>query len=294
MVAGTVEDTINEQHPLEKVTFRVGPFYGKRKCEPGWYWDQKSPFEDYDIFYVLAGKGVMTLGSERFELQKSSCLIMRPGDLPKATQDSQANLTVIFMHFSLDSEVEGYDSRFPVPRFTQVGDMFPAESLLYRIMELQDRDVPLRAYEYDCLMKHFFIQLFRASMAGIDSECAPSKQRQMVGQVMAYIREDGGMGIQYEKMARSLKTSPQYLSRMFKKNTGMTLKQFIARTKMERAKELLIESGMTISDVAHYMQFSDVFAFSKSFKVVFGVSPSQFLNHIRPAKESVAPPLEEK
>jgi len=68
--------------------------------------------------------------------------------------------------------------------------------------------------------------------------------------------------------------------------TGTTLKQFIATTKLERAKELLVETRMNISEVADYMGYSDLYAFSKSFKQTFAMSPSQYLASIRPYNEA--------
>jgi len=265
------------EHSLKRVVFRIRPSYGKRICEPGWRWDQQQPFEDYDIFYVLAGRGEMRLGDERYVLQKNCCLVLRPGDLPKAVQDPHDRLTVLYLHFHVFSPEAGTVPDFPFPRFTAVGGAFPAEDLLQRIMDLLDVPASFQALEFDCLMKLFFIQLFRVREASLQSSPFSPRQLLKVRRIATYIRESGGVGVTRERLSRLVSMSPEYMSRLFKACTGTTLKQYITRAKMEKAKQLLSENRLNVSEVAERLGYSDAFAFSKSFKQVHGVSPSEYL-----------------
>ncbi|MEF3305412.1 AraC family transcriptional regulator [Paenibacillus sp. GYB003] len=267
-------------HPLETVTFHSGNSYGKRICAPGWHWDHRTPFRDYDLFYVASGRGAMTLGGETFELQKRCCVVMRPGDMPKASQDPKNRLTVLFLHFRLSGADEAAGP-FPFPRYTLIGESFQAETMLNQMMELLAFPVPLQQLEFDCMMKRFFANLYRVHLAPDQPGGASVRQMQKARRLMAAIRERGGIGLDLHALAREMSMSPQYMSRLFKASTGETLKSFIARTKMQRAGELLVQSRMRISELAERMGYSDVYAFSKSFKNVFGVAPSQYLAGVR-------------
>ena len=68
---------------------------------------------------------------------------------------------------------------------------------------------------------------------------------------------------------------------------GHTLSWLIAQRRIEAAKRLLIQSGMPVSAVAEAVGISDYNYFSKVFRSVAGVTPSQFRKNARPA----APPL---
>jgi AraC-like DNA-binding protein len=280
-------------HPLETVTFRTGGSYGKRACSPGWYWDHQKPFHDYDIFYVISGRGTMTLGEETFELQKQSCVVMRPGDLPKAAQDPKNRLTVLYLHFGL-SGAEEWAAGFPFPRFTLVGEAFQAENMLYQAMDVLEFPLPLQQLEFDCLMKRFFANLFRLHLLPQEPTGCSVRQMQKARQMMAYIRERSGIGMDLELLAREMNMSAQYMSRLFKACTGETIKAFIARTKMQRAGELLVQSRMSISELAERMEYSDVYAFSKSFKKVFNVSPTQYLASTRLSQQVPSPTRRER
>lgn len=272
---------MKKAHPLEQIKLQRSDNFGKRVCQPGWYWDHQTPFQDYDIFYVLAGHGTMTLGTETFSLEKSSCLIMRPGDLPKASQQIKSPLTVLYLHFAVVSREDKTLAQFPFPRYTMVRDSFPAEELLYRLMELLESPPELLDFEFDCLLKVFFIHLFRAHRSPQEMNGYSDRQMKKVRQIMACIRENRGRNIDLGQLSQLVNISPQYMSRLFKTCTKSTLKQFIARTRMEQAKLLLVQTPMNITEVSEQLGYSDVYAFSKSFKQAFNLSPSQYLASVR-------------
>jgi AraC-like DNA-binding protein len=276
--------------PLDRITFSKSGSYGKRICQPGWYWDHQIPFTDYDIFYVLAGQGEMSLGEEKFQLQRKSCLIMRPGDLPKATQDPDNRLTVLYMHFRISGNPDSSLSYFPFPRFTVVENAFQTETILYQLMELLEFPMLMSDLEYDCMMKKFFIHLFREQSSDKRLRVLSPKQVQKVREIMKYIRERSGIGIDWHNLAEHIDSSQQYVSRLFKASTGQTIKQFIAKTKMEHAQEMLLETRMSLSEIADYLGYSDLFAFSKSFKLAYGIAPSDYATHIRHPATLAAPP----
>ena len=72
---------------------------------------------------------------------------------------------------------------------------------------------------------------------------------------------------------------------------GHTLSWLIAQRRIEAAKRLLIQSGMPVSAVAEAVGISDYNYFSKVFRSVAGVTPSQFRKNARPA---AGPPLPDR
>jgi AraC-like DNA-binding protein len=80
-----------------------------------------------------------------------------------------------------------------------------------------------------------------------------------------------------DEIAKTTKYSRIYLSTLFKKHTGMNLKQFIDNERAIIAKRKLLYSNKNVTRVAEDMGFSDVFSFSRFFKRVTGLSPTHFL-----------------
>ena len=69
--------------------------------------------------------------------------------------------------------------------------------------------------------------------------------------------------------------NPVYLSVLFKKETGVNFKDYVANVRMDKAKELL-RQGESISRVAELVGYQDTKYFSRLFTRVVGVNPTQY------------------
>ena len=70
----------------------------------------------------------------------------------------------------------------------------------------------------------------------------------------------------------------KYLTTFFKQRAGISLKQYILQTKMERAKADLNENKEPVSRIAYQLGFSDAHNFSNAFRKITGLSPSEYRN----------------
>ena len=76
------------------------------------------------------------------------------------------------------------------------------------------------------------------------------------------------------RLAKEYGYERSYLYRLFKKNYGTGIKEYINKIKMEKAKSFL-EKGIFVNTVATMVGYGDEFNFSKAFKKYYGVSPSE-------------------
>ena len=81
-----------------------------------------------------------------------------------------------------------------------------------------------------------------------------------------------------EQIADALDVNLQYMCFLFKKQTDMTIGNYILQTRMEMAGKLFQRTNCNVSEVAQKVGFLDVSYFSKCFKKYFGVSPKQYQN----------------
>lgn len=80
-----------------------------------------------------------------------------------------------------------------------------------------------------------------------------------------------------EEIARGFGYNESYFSRLFKKKTSLSPKQYILSKRMERAQELLKGGEAKIKEVATSVGFQDPLYFSKQFKKYFGYSPNTLI-----------------
>lgn len=97
------------------------------------------------------------------------------------------------------------------------------------------------------------------------------------GLLTAYYQKEGLSGlptVQY--FAEKLFVSPHYLNDMLKNLTGQTTQQHIQNQLIEKAKELLSTTGMSVSEIAYQLGFEYPQSFSKLFKNKTNLTPLKF------------------
>lgn len=129
------------------------------------------------------------------------------------------------------------------------------------------------------LAKSKLMELFAHFMMSINEESIRYKHRTSVeklAQVLAYIEEHIEQNVTIDELAEVACMHPNYFIRIFKQQMGVPPLQYITRKKMNQAKELLLTSTCSISEIADQLGFHDMFYFSKQFKKNIGTTPTAF------------------
>ena len=84
-------------------------------------------------------------------------------------------------------------------------------------------------------------------------------------------------------LARSAHASQAHFSRGFKRAFGETPHQYLLTRRMERAKHLLRETSMSVTEVSLEVGFQSLGSFSASFKRIVGTTPRDFRRRMPPA-----------
>lgn len=99
----------------------------------------------------------------------------------------------------------------------------------------------------------------------------------VVDKVKRFIADQiGQQDLSREDIARHVYLNPDYLSRIFKKETGMSLSDFLQQSRIDYAKELLANTGQSVSDIAVTSGYSNLSYFSTIFKKATGVNPVDY------------------
>lgn len=99
-----------------------------------------------------------------------------------------------------------------------------------------------------------------------------------VNHAIAWIEMNINSPVSLEQVAAALGYNKRYLSRIFQKNTGMTINEFITDRKMNLAKQLLTGSDEKISSIAMQLGFGDAGYFMRTFKKHEGVTCREYRN----------------
>jgi AraC-like DNA-binding protein len=91
-----------------------------------------------------------------------------------------------------------------------------------------------------------------------------------------FIGEHFGEELSLTQVAKAVNISPNYLSEKFKQVTGVNFVDHVARTRFEKARVLLPDVGLRVSEVAFAVGFQSLSQFNRVFKRLAGTSPTQY------------------
>jgi LacI family transcriptional regulator len=99
-----------------------------------------------------------------------------------------------------------------------------------------------------------------------------------VAMALRFIHERAGKPIAVKEIARASSLSRRMLELRFRRAVGRTIHEEIERSRLERAKRLLAETGMPIAEVALAAGFASAGYFSKVFRHATGLPPGEYRN----------------
>lgn len=254
---------------------------GNVRCEPGWHW--RVDLTDFDLWLAVAGRGQFRLAGAVYPVQPGTLFWLRPGDDGLATQDPADPLTVVYVHFDFFAAdgvvVPVGPGRLP-GRHIPLTDASRMETLLTRIVRLQQLPTPLSAVEARTLLHLALIDAFRQDAVNRGELNVRPDPR--VATVLQRLHRAPAERLSLDEAATLANLSADHFSRLFRSQTGVPFRRYGVDVRLDRARHLLEETSMTVSEIAEALGYDDVFLFSRQCKARFGVAPTH-LRGARPA-----------
>ena len=103
-----------------------------------------------------------------------------------------------------------------------------------------------------------------------------SKPQNVFAQALSYIETNYAVIRSNEQISDALHYHSYYINRLFQLYTGYTLHQYIMNFKLKKASEFLVQTNMSISQIAEAVGFDNADHFSHRFASKYGLSPTKF------------------
>ncbi|HZL44383.1 MAG TPA: AraC family transcriptional regulator [Verrucomicrobiae bacterium] len=108
-----------------------------------------------------------------------------------------------------------------------------------------------------------------------------------IGQTIDYMLQHLNEQVQVAKLASLVNISPSHFFALFKRRTGCAPIDFFIRLRMQHACQLLDGTALNVKEVAAVLGYDDPFYFSRTFKAINQVAPSEYRMMPRKMKNSV-------
>lgn len=103
-----------------------------------------------------------------------------------------------------------------------------------------------------------------------------NKVSAVISEAMTYIDAQYNKDLRLKDVAEAVAISPQYFSKIFKKELGVNFIDYLTKVRIEQAKVMLSERNLSIKEICYQIGYNDPNYFSRLFKKVEGVSPTDY------------------
>jgi AraC-like DNA-binding protein len=255
---------------------------GRETCACDYEID-RATFPYFGIEWVERGRGEIWLDGRRYPLQPSSVFCYGPGIRYTMRTDPRNLMTKCFVDFA-GTEARDLLIRASAPpgRSLQVFHVLELSEVfegLYREGMRQGHDSQEIGAVYLRLL------LLKIKALQVPFQAGSPVRLKTFQRCRQFIQDHFQRYTSIEDLAPALKLTPSYLCRLFREHGEVSPYQFLIRTRMNYALDRLILSGGSVKQACYEAGFTDPDHFSRLFKKVHGLPPSELALKIRATTE---------
>ena len=244
---------------------------------------------DYELDFYVSGSRSMRINEKSYDIEAGSMIFRRPGD--HTISRGGYNCYTMTLDFSGNRKMVsgGYDRNDPsntmqapsdnamlslIPSHFVVGDPSVYIALYDQLCYL-DQNVQSKEAAAILLNRLFFLVLsdvFHARYSNSDH----TRESRVLTETCKYVQENFYRSISIEELAANVSFSPSYFCKLFKKAANTTPAEYVISVRLSNAKLLLLETNLTMSQIAEMCGFCDASYFSYYFKKSFGKTPLEY------------------
>ncbi|MBE1445019.1 AraC family transcriptional regulator [Paenibacillus sp. OAS669] len=245
-------------------------------CSPDWIRHRFTPSYN-KVYLIKGGEGWLQIGKEQ--------LCPEPGDLvfiPGGVEQSYSVTggTPYTMHWCHFKTNLNFNRLFQLFGLTNVVKADESRELQHWFRELEEHrrdEGPATSLKIQSALFAIISYFIDHAVTDHGREAVNDSLRKLTDTIH-YIDDHLSRELTIEELAQNAHFHPNYFIRVFKRHLGMPPMRYIHERRMEKAKQLLSSTDLTVGEVARRTGFKDVSYFSAAFRKGAGASPSEYRN----------------
>lgn len=267
------------KHDSENTRFELGKPFFIHYCEKKLMGDWELQYHDtLEIFFLIEGKYNFFIDDKMYELRSGDMVLIPPGTLHKAFGYENVPLTryIVYCNTSF------------VPKSTSqilLSSGHYVERIPKALGDLEDLFFKLcKEYHNPDLLSDELIHGYITELAAFIMRAEKTRgstdmksSNSVVESVISYLKDHYAVDVSLEDVAHHVSVSTAHLSRTFKQETGLGIREYLTMYRLKQAELMLIEfPSKSISEIAYNCGFNDSNYFASSFKRNTGITPTEF------------------
>ncbi|WP_026884160.1 AraC family transcriptional regulator [Clostridium akagii] len=234
----------------------------------------------HELVFITGGKGHIIFPHKRYEVKDGVLLYLRPNVQYSVNIHVEDPFCFFVVHFSyvnvgFNSDkwiiTEGTNT-LPLDSVQVLKDYYQLNNIFEKLVENWTLKLPGYEFFTKTLLQQLIIEIYKSKKRDSPNYSTSLK----VEKIIEYMRSNINNKLILKDLSELVHLSSSYLSRVFKSTTGYSIIGFFNKIKVDKAKELIIEDDKKIKEVAQILGFTDEFYFSRIFKKIEGISPTEF------------------
>lgn len=235
----------------------------------------------FELTYVLDGKGEIVTNGSAVPIKAGEIYLSFPGDLHAIKCGTEHPIKYQFLSIWPENEeiLQQFetimlDNIDPERRkFTDKNVELLLENSLSEALLCDEHSVEIITCALSQIL-HYIIRVFtgKKQQGALNIDNA----EELCYQLMNYIGTHLYVLDSLEELSTHFGYSYSYLSSLFSKTTGDTLKNYYSMRRLDAAVMLLKEGKLSVGEIAELLKYSSIYTFSRAFKSRFEVSPTEF------------------
>lgn len=240
-------------------------------------WNRGRVLDGYYLVFISGGEGVFeSAKTEPANLKEGTCFLLFPGIWHRYKPLSQSGWEEYWVGFKgsyPEDLMENFDPENP---FVQTGRSDTLLKLFHALIECVQQANP----GYHQAITGIALQIL-AYVHAISKyhELNISNTAKLVEEAKFLLRESIGASSSVEHIWAKLPAGYSKLRKDFKTHTGLSPNQYQLNLRLEKAKELLLHTSLSVNEIAYQTGFESVFYMSRIFKKKIGMAPRSFRGH---------------
>lgn len=245
-----------------------------------------------EIFYLKSGSCIYRVNNNTYHLTAGEAIIVAPGDSHSTSYEGLVPCERIIVYCRPEAIpltfLEKHDNiRQNIERSGKVildkKGQIKVESVLFQMME--ENNIPDKhSFELlSLLVMEMLLLLDRNGIFVCETLPVNDGISTDIADTLSYIAQNYRLPLTLEEVAAQINLSPTYLSKKFRKTTGVTFKEYVNYIRIKQAVQALLTTDDSITKIAVDCGFNSSNYFKDIFRKINGISPRAF------RKQSKAP-----
>ena len=244
----------------------------------------------YEISFIVSGEGVFRRNGVDYTVSKNMLFLISKNDTHYIRSSKNDPMRYVCVCFSFNKsdpryaqyiEIENFLDTFDYPIVMDTYDIYDTfVNMLNEMANLGSMSEELVIAYLSQIIIYTYRSFKRQKISKYFSSLQIDTTKQFIYEIISCIDCDLTNIHNLQEMSKKLGYSYAYMSSVFSKEMGETIKSYYTRRRFERALELL-ENGMSIAAVSEKLGFKTVNSFSRAFRSYYHYPPGEYLKTIK-------------